>query len=92
LRHTQRRIQALASNNLQRRRPAVRDHDATRAVSCALVIEMDTTTQENQAVAAAADRAALEALLATLTPTQITQLTAVVHALGVCNAQREVTR
>jgi hypothetical protein len=53
---------------------------------------MDTTTHETAAVQAAADRAALEALLATLTPTQITQLTAVVHALGVCNAQREVTR
>ena len=53
---------------------------------------MDTTTQETAALQAAANRAALEALLATLTPTQITQLTAVVHVLGVCNAQREVTR
>lgn len=48
---------------------------------------MDTTTHEAAAVQAAADRAALEALLATLTPTQITQLTAVVHALGVMNRE-----
>lgn len=49
---------------------------------------MDAQPQETQAVAAAADRAALDALLDQLTPRQITQLAAVVHALGVCNAQR----
>lgn len=52
---------------------------------------MDAPAEETAAVAAAADRAALDQLLDQLTDRQITQLVAVRHALGVVNAQqREV--
>lgn len=52
---------------------------------------MDTTPHEAAAVEAAAraaaDRAALDSLLDTLTARQVTQLVAVVRALGVINAE-----
>lgn len=66
----------------------MRSRGPAHAVADALVIAMDAPAQETAAVAAAADRAALDQLLDQLTDRQITQLVAVVHALGVCNAQR----
>lgn len=47
---------------------------------------MGAQPQETQAVAAAADRAALDELLATLSSSQVRQIASVVLALGAANA------